>query len=332
MQTHKMYFTDFEDAVSQFIGLSVILDYNEQGVLSNVILGGDEKELHETNKKNIEVISSSVKAVLINFYDSHKNLKFRPIFKQLLTEELAYSFIDRSYPEIDGTFSYFIENLKRLCIKTYESESTEMGFIIFKDAAVDVHEFLDRRDLKYTPLSSPRDLEYFIEDKQTLKIVDSKSVSFVINFEYKVIGFVQKTKNKQSIIDIMMDRHRFVEERDIKVMSHDYYVASQIPDYSSFSESLTKLNDMQKEVVNELKKEHEINNDETDINQLTKQIEKKGLSEEQEIQLIKKLIVYVLLLEKEKNLRGTNGYFCKRRNSYIILSRSFKGKNSRSTK
>ncbi|WP_315370672.1 hypothetical protein [Paenibacillus xylanexedens] len=320
MQTHKLYFTDFEDAVSQFIGLPVIFDYNEQGELLNVIIGGDEKELHDTNKKNIEGISSSVKTVLINFYDSHKNLKFRPIFKQLITEELAYSFIDRSYPEIDEQFSYFIENLKKLCIKTYESESTEMGFIIFKDAAIDVHEFLDKRDLKYTPLSSPRDLEYFIEDKQTLKIVDSKSVSFVINFEYKVIGFVQKTKSKQSIIDIMMDRHKFIEERDIKVMSHDYYVATQIPDYSSISESLTKLRELKEEVVNELKKEYKINNDETDIRRITEYIKKQSLSEEQDIQLIKQLKVLLSLLDKEnKILTEQNELFTKEGTATLYL-------------
>jgi hypothetical protein len=185
MITHKIFFIDYEDAVSDFVGLPVSLNYDNGENLFEVSINNIEKDLYEVNKNNLEVITNAVKRVLINFYDNHHNLSFRPIYKQLLIEELAYSFIDKSYPEINITFSRFIENLKQLCIKTYESECTEMGFIVLKDDTVDITKFLKDRDLKYIPLTVPQELEDFIADKQTLKIIDSKSISFIMNVDYR---------------------------------------------------------------------------------------------------------------------------------------------------
>ncbi len=115
--------------------------------------------MYEVNKNNLEIITDAVKCVLINFYDNYYNLSFRPIYKQLLIEELAYIFIDRSYPQINNNFSRFIEHLKQLCIKTYESECTEMGFIVLKDDIIDIQKFFKNRELKYIPLLAPQDLD-----------------------------------------------------------------------------------------------------------------------------------------------------------------------------
>ncbi len=98
----------------------------------------------------------------------------------------------------------------------------------------------------------------------------------------------------------MMNRHRLIEERDIKVLSHNYYVATKIPDSSSLSESLTKLNDLQIEIMNSIKRDYQINNDEKDIKILLDQIDTKNLTEEQESLLLERIDVYLSLLEKEE--------------------------------
>lgn len=302
MITHEMFFKDYENTVSDFVGLPVFLKYDHDYKLIDLGIDNIEKDLYEVNKNNLEAIIDSVKRVLINFYDNHHNLEFRPVYRQLLIEELAYSFIDKSYPQINRAFSQFIENLKQLSIKTYESECTQMGFVILKDDTIDIQEFFKNRELKYIPLFAPQELVDFIAEKQTLKIIDSKSVCFVINTDYQVIGLAQKIKGKQSIIDIMMNRHRFVEERDIKVLSHNYYVATQIPDGSSLSESLTKLNDLQTEALNTIKRDYKINSDDMNIRAIIDQVRTEELTEEQGSLLLKHLDVYISLLEKEEEI------------------------------
>lgn len=90
LQTHKLFFAEFRDTVSEFVGLPIFLEYSDEGNLVDVKIEDIEKDLYEANKKNIEAIIEAVKRVLINFYDNHQNLGFRPYGSRLLQNRSSY--------------------------------------------------------------------------------------------------------------------------------------------------------------------------------------------------------------------------------------------------
>lgn len=244
MNSQKAFFEGYEDILSDFIGLPVEFEFNALDKISGIKFGDFENDIIEVNKKHLKFLSETVTEVLNSFYDDHCSLSMRPTYKQLIIEELTYKFLINTYPKNSLEFFDFIKELKKLCNKTYESDDTEMGFIIIKDDKVDIKPFFENNNLRFLPLDKDEGLEYFMSEKESLKIIDSKSVCIVVNSKFRVIGLAQKVKGKQSIINIMLNRHSLVEENNIKILAHNYYVHSNIPDDISIDEEIRKLEEL----------------------------------------------------------------------------------------
>ncbi|MDM5461161.1 diadenylate cyclase [Bacillus cereus] len=227
MRKVEQFYKYYQEAVSRFIGLEVSIDYNETQKIS-IRFKDIPNEILETNKSKFEQISQIIEETLLNFYERYNKQPYQPIYKQLLIEELAYQFIGlQDNKSVTRNLMEFVEKLKDLCNETYELESTKMGFIIVKDSKINEKEVLKQYNINYYSLAQNQSLDYFINEKQTLKLIDSKSISLVLNLDYEVIGIAQKKKGYPSIKDIMLNRYRDQEERDIKDFTYEYYIKSQ---------------------------------------------------------------------------------------------------------
>lgn len=195
MRKVEQFYKYYQEAVSRFIGLEVSIDYNETQKIS-IRFKDIPNEILETNKSKFEQISQIIEETLLNFYERYNKQPYQPIYKQLLIEELAYQFIGlQDNKSVTRNLMEFVEKLKDLCNETYELESTKMGFIIVKDSKINEKEVLKQYNINYYSLAQNQSLDYFINEKQTLKLIDSKSISLVLNLDYEVIGIAQKRRD-----------------------------------------------------------------------------------------------------------------------------------------
>ncbi|MHA4129322.1 diadenylate cyclase [Bacillus cereus] len=220
------YSQEYLDAINNFLGFKIELSPHKNDFIIN--FSNISQETFEINKSKLVKITNIVHKVLKGFYEKFKNLDYQPMYKQLLVEELACNFIGMN-PDNFNFLQNFIDRIKKLCNKTYELEATQMGFILIKEPQMNTKELLDYMHIDYRELDEERDIEYFLEEKQSLKLIDSKSISLVLNkSNLKVIGIAQKRSGESSIKDIMLNRFRDIEKIEITKFSYDYYLKSQI--------------------------------------------------------------------------------------------------------
>lgn len=221
------FYSEYMDAISEFIGMKVVIQYNEKSKDISLRFRNLGEDIIKINKFKFKQISHIVIEVLIDFYNRYKEMPYRPIYKQLLVEELAYKFIDENgYVRSQAKLMDFVEKLKGLCNKTYELESVKMGFIVVKDTYTNVKALLNQYNINYYNFVEIQELDSFINEKQTLKLANSNSICFVLNSEYKVIGMAKKRKGLPSIKNILLDRYEVQEKSDISHFAYDYYVKS----------------------------------------------------------------------------------------------------------
>lgn len=217
LSTHE-YITLYRTVINDFLGLELTVDGDHLKI--------DQSYVDRIGMEKVQLISILENANnMINlFYEDYKNLTPKPVHKLMFNEELAYHFIENGEALSRDALSLFVEKLKVICTMTYESQAAELGFIVIKEKAFDLGKGLDQLGIRYIPFDRPKSLEDLMKEKQTLKIVDSKSFSFVCDSDYKIIGLAQKRKNNSSITDIMLNRHNKSEESSVKSLAYNFYV------------------------------------------------------------------------------------------------------------
>jgi len=215
------FIEEFSPSLENFLGFEVNLsiDHNNDLQIHNVDIN---ESIYEICKENIDSITHKVISTLKELYEEHKSFNYRASYKQLLLEELAYSLITGDNKR-KVLLANFIETLKLLSVRTYERKNTELGFIIFNKEKEDVATTLSKLDIRYSQFPPNCDINELLSDKQTIKLIDSKSLCFVVNAHYEIIGLAQKTKNSKSLYDIMMSRHKRYEEADIKYLTYEIF-------------------------------------------------------------------------------------------------------------
>lgn len=254
MDEVKEFYDNYLDTINRFLGLDVELVSNGKKLTVNYL--NISKDIQNIDNSKFLKITTILEKVLMEFYERFCKVDYQPIYKQLLVEELAYNFINKKQDH-NKPLQDFINELKDLCNKTYELESTQMGFIIINDSESNVKEILNESNIDYHELKQKEDIGYFLDEKQTLKIVDSKSICLVLNqSDCKVIGIAQKRIGESSIKDIMMNRFHDMEKKEIMKFSYDYYVRSQIDSTTTLKRSeLDKLKNAGYDILTNINKE-----------------------------------------------------------------------------
>ncbi|MFJ7831849.1 hypothetical protein ACIQXU_16685 [Peribacillus sp. NPDC097284] len=303
----KDYYSNYIDSINQFIGLEIDIVYLADKDDIDIVFKSLTKEILETNQKKFNNLSQKIKSVLLDFYERFENLPYQATYKQIFVEELAYSLIDKNHNSLIN----FIETLKELCIKTYELEDTKMGFIIVREDNINVQKVLEKLNISYTPYK--QSLQYFITEKQALKLIDSQSVCLVLNKKYQVIGVARKKKEQSSIKNIMMNRFRVFEESEIKYSSHDYYLGSQIKfKKTEFSSEEQSIRSAIEEIIHKVASEYKIDLDKgtIDLEDVLDKIDVEKLDEEEIVKIREYMDLHTSLQYKLiKNLNATANHY-----------------------
>ncbi|MTI84262.1 MAG: hypothetical protein FH756_10225 [Firmicutes bacterium] len=115
--------------------------------------------------------------------------------------EIIFEIDSNSPQEYDKTYD-FIRQLEKLSYKTYENDPINTGVIVLKKENNKPKDILLDLEVDFISINEWHGLDDLIKkEKPLLKLVDGKSLAFVVNQDFKVIGFVRKHKNSKSIQD-----------------------------------------------------------------------------------------------------------------------------------
>lgn len=273
------FFEYYREAVEEFLGIKFSIELNDDEDDDEIefIVDGMLEEIFDINEKPLTKTFDIVESVIYSFYREFRNLEQKPFLKSLFIEDCVYNLISKkmaSKPQLGN----FIEGLKVISGKSYESNFTNMGFIVIKSNKVNINDYLSAMKIQYLEFQDSKKLVDVLKDKQTLKLIDSQSLCFVVNDEFLIVGLAKKMSGYSSVYDIMMSRFNKIEENRIKTHTYNYFVESLGQINSTFE---LKFNELTKEIVDKFNQDNQtdytliqlfekLNNDEIDKSRMLK--------------------------------------------------------------
>lgn len=100
----------------------------------------------------------------------------------------------------------FIQQIRNLSVKTYETEDIDIGMIfIHKQSDIDT---LLQNSFEYIPLEIPlRPIELINNEKPLHRLLDNKSLALAINSSFLATGFVRKKTEGKSIHQLIQTKY-----------------------------------------------------------------------------------------------------------------------------
>ncbi|WP_028400018.1 hypothetical protein [Ectobacillus panaciterrae] len=222
-----MFFNHFREQLKHFIGLDLEFSDSDQekDITFHLKTTGISQK---TARMLLDELTCKIFAVLSYYYNHTNGFELRQFISAV--EEIALLIIFHSDSLSVSCYDLkaysFIKLLKEASTKTYESAHTSLGFFYFQRPYLNIEQELHKIGLEYLPASYPIDASAFIEDKRSLRLIDNKHLSLVVNHEFLVTGFVRKQSDCELIRTAIMAMYNEVDELKLQYM---YY--SSLYDY-----------------------------------------------------------------------------------------------------
>lgn len=209
------------------------MEFPEQ-VLKEIeeILGVPNLKLEKDTNGQVKQIT--VKSVPSNSFKEYFNIIKNSINKNFNSYEEEIDSIKKSYiiQRVVDNFIYenilskgsdlededilslkkFEKELIKLSVQTYENRLCTASFILLKglEGIESAADFLRKMEIDFLPFckndENILDWESINEYPAAYRIIDSLSISYVLNNEYQIIGLARKTKSGKSIKDICVNK------------------------------------------------------------------------------------------------------------------------------
>lgn len=191
-------FQRYERDVSGFLGFNIC--YGPNADQTGLILSSETKFKMMGHVKNHAIEMLHLIAGTVLRY--HRERKHEPIHRLGIIEEVVLNLLEGKESYSHKLFD-FMQSLKGISATTYESDCSTLGVIVFKRKVAEntIRKQLDIRNIDYISLEGALQLEDLMEDKHTYTMINGKSLAFVVNSDYKVIGMAKKRADKRSIKD-----------------------------------------------------------------------------------------------------------------------------------
>jgi len=179
-------------------------------------------------------------------YESEKTF-----YKKILTTKYIYNIIN---PSVDiNIIDDFVESLQSLSNKTYEQNNCQMGFILFNNPQENIKDELTKLDIEYIQFNEELSIKDVDSNKQSLKLVDSLSLSYVLNSSYKIIGLAKKRKSSQSISSIMSSRYNKDDESKFKYHMYRHF-GYENPQQDSYEQEIFDIDNTIRDIKEQINK------------------------------------------------------------------------------
>ncbi|WP_251667936.1 MULTISPECIES: hypothetical protein, partial [unclassified Sporosarcina] len=206
------YLKSFED----ILGLSLIIKND------NISAVNLPTAILKINPKSINHVIKPLERIFIEEKENIGDSREPFLYKNILITKYIYSLIDKKnkYFLLDS----FINMLQVISDRSYEQQLCQMSFILFKEHDDNINDELSKLGIDYLPFDSPYSINEIDKNKQSLKIIDSLSLSYVVDSSYTIVGLAKKRKKEKSISAIMADQHRLAEELQFKLSMYQYFI------------------------------------------------------------------------------------------------------------
>ncbi|UOY92770.1 hypothetical protein MUG87_01070 [Ectobacillus sp. JY-23] len=212
------FFNHFSEQLKSFTGLDLEFSSttDETDVTFRLKTTGISEQTAETL---LDTLIEKINAVLSYYYNRSNQFEVRQFISAV--EEIALLII--FYSDSLTVKSYdlmaysFINLLKEASIETYESAHTSLGFFYFQKPYLNIQQELQQMGLEYIPIR-PMNIRAFINDKRSLRLIDNKHLSLVVNHEFLVTGFVRKQSDCDPIRIAIISMYNEVDELKLQYM------------------------------------------------------------------------------------------------------------------
>lgn len=256
MENHKLkieYLKSFESILGLTLDLNDDLSIKVVN-LPNIIM-----------KINASIVTDLIQPIEELLKDDDSLSKYeseKTFYKKILTTKYIYNIIN---PSVDiNIIDDFVESLQLLSNKTYEQNKNQMGFILFNNPQENIKDELAKLDIEYIKFKEEISIKDVDKNKQSLKLVDSLSLSYVLNSRYKIIGLAKKRKSSQSISSIMSSRYHKDDESKFKYHMYRHF-GYENPQQGSYEQEISDIDDTIRDI------EEQINNLNIETYQLQKE-------------------------------------------------------------
>lgn len=181
----------------------------------------------ESLNDSLEYIRDLINSNLQEFETESNKIKQSYIIQRIV-DTFIYTSILSSKTDADNhdkilNLKSLIKNLIALSTQTYEQRLCTSSFILLKDKTSPPSELLDSFEIDFIDFKTDTlKWEDLYKYTSALRLVDSLSISYVINDTYEIIGFARKRRNSKSIKEICInkidDKFEYIYLEDKKIM------------------------------------------------------------------------------------------------------------------
>lgn len=208
------YFLEITNLFSKLLGINNLVFQGPNGAATYPVSGLTGKNYIET-QQNIVLINSMKNLVNVHFneYISLKNTLDKKHLLQKITDEFIYGTIlfpqDAAKNELLNNNNLLVEGisnffgfLQDLAVKAYEQRVCTASFIVskLKNSVRIMPKILNDWGLDFFPVENGQiEYEAIYDYSKAYRLVDSLSLSYVTDENFKIIGLARKRKDYSSI-------------------------------------------------------------------------------------------------------------------------------------
>lgn len=213
MTIYKDYISDLEKKFEKITGAEKIeFNYKEpnkdEEKLTITQIKWNSRKSNE-NLANLMLVIMKHTSESYSTYRDSKNSLERSSIIDYICNKVIYSIILKNRIGLETNYMQmkelksFIHNLIELASQTYEQRLCTISFILIKKSQ-DPSLFLHNHKIDFLPFNENEHLEFsdITKYSKALRLIDSLSLSYVIDESYKIIGIAKKRKSHQSIREI----------------------------------------------------------------------------------------------------------------------------------
>ncbi|WP_214821153.1 MULTISPECIES: hypothetical protein [unclassified Exiguobacterium] len=258
----KYYISAFEEV----LGLSLNFTSNSEIAIANL-----PNVIAKIDPPSIRDILSPLNLILATKVIGNNKIGKDPFLRKNLVINYIYKIINN---EADlEVLDNFTESLQALSNRTYEQEPCQMSFIVFNKNSLNIEDEIKKIGFDYIKFNEKIDIEKVVKDKEPLKLIDSLSLSYVVNEKYEIVGLAKKVQRGPSIYQKMANRHSENEQRILKDSMGSYYHNGKNTMINNSGASFINQNKLEQDILSITNQMNELSKGEAFDDKVQKYIE-----------------------------------------------------------
>lgn len=173
------------------------------------------------------------------------------------TEDTCLTLLFPDYHRLSEDEQYrkliFINDLKEISGKVYETKPVNLGILLLKDKS-SLTPLLEYFSFDFIPINTCKNVKELLDlEKPLLKLIDNDSLILVVDEDYLVIGFLRKRENAEGIKQVIEAHYDIKNIRELNgnIISYLWELAKKLNNGSDFTESHKVMSNLKKHLASQ---------------------------------------------------------------------------------